>query len=250
MTSVVYHVTSTLALPWIIESGALLPFPNLLRGIGMCTYLWGTVNRRGDKTSLAAIMAAKQKKAWPPQSDRSRLVRFTLPADAFLTWNEVVRASDWTPEQVAELVEQDRVDYGETGQAQWRCCQDPLRLTDVLKTEVRTPAGRWSRIVLDPARLVRTPHHRCCLGYRIGREVFYGVRTQIGSALGLPFYDFRPLSWMDVLLMQPPRQEEDAAVVISDEDRMADQLLVARWEALEAAENEDWHEDGDGWDER
>ena len=61
-----------------------------------------------------------------------QLVRFTLPADAFMSWNEIVRESDWTPAEVAELVEYDQREFDEYGHDLWRCrgtrCGLPMSL--------------------------------------------------------------------------------------------------------------------------
>jgi hypothetical protein len=143
VSKVVYHVSSTLQLPWIVESGELRPYPNEDVGIGHTTFLWATTKRAGigDQTSYGARLTRTKEAAW--QEDLFRLVRFTLPAEGFLTWNETVREEGWTDAAVAELVASDREDCGEDGQDQWRCRAAPLRLAAVLKVEARTYAGRW-----------------------------------------------------------------------------------------------------------
>ena len=113
-------------------------------GIGLTCFLWGTTKRTVDKTSLAAWTVERREMGW--REDLYRLVRFTLPLECFLTWNEVVSMSDWTPEQVATLVEDDVKRLGADGHARWRLRHDPLRLADVLKVEARTYAGRWKPI--------------------------------------------------------------------------------------------------------
>lgn len=50
-------------------------------------------------------------RAW--RNGEFQLVRFTLAADEFFTWSEIVRASNWTPEEVAELIETDQRLYGD-----------------------------------------------------------------------------------------------------------------------------------------
>lgn len=164
----VYHVTSTLQLPWIVESGELRPYPNTLIGIGRTAFLWGTTKRAGDKTAFAARMAEEREVAW--REDLFRLVRFTLPAECFFTWSEIVREEGWTDDEVAKLVASDREHYGEDGQDQWRCRADPLRLGDVLKVEARTYAGRWQPIELDPGRVIRIEGDPDCMGYRLNRR--------------------------------------------------------------------------------
>jgi hypothetical protein len=186
----VYHFTSTLQLPWIVEAGEVRPYPKTLIGIGHITALWGTTKEAGDKTAGAVMTAKKQKLAW--QENLFQLVRFTLPKEYFFTWNEVVSMSDWTPEQVAALVESDRKRFGEDGHAQWRLRHDPLRLADVVKVEAKAYGRGWKPIDLDPGCVDHTddPDH---LGYRLGpRTTLYGVRELLGTVVGLPLYDYRP----------------------------------------------------------
>jgi hypothetical protein len=222
----VYHVTTTLQLPWIIESGELRPYPNKLIGIGHITALWGTTKQAGDKTALAALMAKRRQAGW--RENLFQLVRFTLPGERFFTWNEVVSMSDWTAEQVAALVESDRKRFGEDGQAQWRLRRDPLRLADVVKVEAKAHGRAWKPIDLDPGRIVRTgdPDH---LGYRLGaRKTFYGVRELLGTAVGLPVYDYRP-ACLD--------SDEEADIGFANRRRAAEAAgLEPPWEGWELFE--------------
>ena len=99
----VYHLTNTLHLPWIIESGELRPHTNHLPGVGAVSYHWATANRTGDKTAMAVMVAKDRPLPW--EEDLYRLVRFSLPGDAFLTWTEIIRRDGFTADQVAELVD-------------------------------------------------------------------------------------------------------------------------------------------------
>jgi hypothetical protein len=185
----VYHVTSTLQLPWIVESGELRPYPTRDNGIGDTVFLWGSAKRSGDKTGYAARMAQAKEVAW--REDLFRPVRFTLPAEGFLTWNEIVLRQGWTDDQVAALVAYDRKHHDEDGHDQWHCRADPLPLADVLRAEARTYSGRWRTNDLDPGRIVRTgdPNR---MGYRIGRrKILYAVRELLGTIDGVPIYSYR-----------------------------------------------------------
>ena len=173
MSNQVFHITSTLKLPWIIESGRLRPFTNHLPGVGAITYLWATSNRAGDKTAAGARVAEAREDAW--RDDLFRLVRLTLPADGFFTWDEVIKRENYTDTAVATLHEYDRRKFGEFGQHLWRCRKEPLSLSQVIKAEAKTFRGSWRRISLDQGCLVRTADTEC-LGYRIGRGVHYSVR--------------------------------------------------------------------------
>jgi hypothetical protein len=47
--SKVYHVTTTLQLPWIVESGELRPHPNMDTGIGFTNFLGRRRSAPGTK---------------------------------------------------------------------------------------------------------------------------------------------------------------------------------------------------------
>jgi len=110
---------------------------------------------------------------------------------------------------------------------------DPIRLRDVIKAEARTPAGRWRPIELDAARIVRTRHPNH-IGYRLGREILLAVREQITTALGIPIFDYRPPTMLDMLRVAPVPELQEDAVVLEDDD-LADIAFVARRKAEEAA---------------
>ena len=191
----VFHFTHTAHLPWIIASGELRPNRNDLPGVGPVRYLWGTTNPEGDFTAGPhRLIHGGRNEEW--QAGVFLMVRFTLPADAFMSWNEIVRESDWTPEEVAELVERDHREYGEFGQDLWRCRWDPLRLADVLKVEVcgfedHESEAWWPLDITDRKLLLpsRKPNR---LGVRIGRRRFYSDQfpTEIpGRASYMPWPD-------------------------------------------------------------
>ena len=209
----VYHITSTLKLPWIVVSGELRPYPNRLRGVGDLTYLWATANPAGDKTAMAAIVAAKKGVAW--QDDLFRLVRFTLPSDGFMTWGEVVRQEGITADQVAQMEAWDHQRHGEYGQDMWRCRRGPLPIDQVLKVETRTFSGRWRPLDIEPSRLVRTGNPDC-LGFRVGRGVHYSVRFDSWEALGVTMYGHRPL-YLDSDEIAERRYAERQAAADEDE---------------------------------
>ncbi len=213
----VYHITSTLKLPWIVLSGELRPYPNRLRGVGDLTYLWATSNPAGDKTAMAAIVAANRAAAW--QDDLFRLVRFTLPINGFMTWSEVVRQHAFTADQVAEMESWDQEHYGQCSDM-WRCRRDPLPLDQVLKVETRTYSGRWRPIDISPDSLVRT-RDPACIGFRVGRRVHYSVRFDSWEALGVTMYGHRPL-YLDSDEIAERRYAERQAAADEDEYELSE----------------------------
>ncbi len=99
-------MTDTINLPWILASGELRPTWNSDTGIGRTRFLWGTTSPDGDLTSGPQIrIHGSKEREW--LAGAFHLVRFTLAADEFSTWNEIVQASNWTPEEVTALIEDD-----------------------------------------------------------------------------------------------------------------------------------------------
>jgi hypothetical protein len=192
---VVYHFTDTLALPWIIESGALRPHAKLLVGIGRTdAFVWATTNPAGDKTARAMVVAAGGEPEEALKQNRYRLVRLTLRAKSFRPWAKVVRKEGWTPGQLAELADDDYKRGCEVGyQDQWRVRSTRLPLANVLKAEAKTFAGPWRRIELDPGQVVRTenPNFK---GYRLGRKTLFAMRMPRDDVLvrGDSKYAYRP----------------------------------------------------------
>jgi hypothetical protein len=201
----VYHFTDTINLPWILASGELRPCWMEDVGIGRNRFLWGTTNPEGDYTSGAQrrihghnsdpILALAGMNDW--YAGKFHLVRFTLAADEFFTWNEIVRASNWTPEEVAELIESDRR-QGEHGHDLWRLRHDAVPLSRVLKVETTSyddaDTERWWPLDIRARRrgVLLRPNDPKRKGVKIGSRRFYS--TPISQ--DLQFY----LPWT------PPRQ--------------------------------------------
>jgi hypothetical protein len=191
MMNEIYHTTSTLQLPWIVESGELRPSPNSDTGIGESVLLWGRTKKVEDMTSSAVAATKYRKAAW--REDLFRLVRFALPAEGFLTWKEAVHQQGWTDVAVAEMVADDHRRHGKFNHSRWCCRADPLPLTNVLKVEARRYVGRWQPIELDPGRIVRfrkAPDYR---GYTIGGKTFSARRERSPVIIkGVPLYIYHP----------------------------------------------------------
>ena len=77
---------------------------------------------------------------------QTQLIRFTLPADAFIFWREVVEQfPEWTDH--VERLERSARDIGETNFDNWRCRVDPLPITSALIVEAKSYlSGRWTPI--------------------------------------------------------------------------------------------------------
>jgi hypothetical protein len=186
---VVYHFTTTANLPWILASGALMPTRCVDVGLGVSHFLWGTSDPTGDPTA-----APFRKVHWHDAGDRDcyshghnwysgemRIVRFTLPGNAFLSWRETQQFEGWSPQQIADVIAQDHQDYGVFDHDTWRLRRDPLRLADVLAVEWTSyddrETERWHAIdISDPAKILLPTNRVDLLGVLIGRRAFYSNR--------------------------------------------------------------------------
>lgn len=182
LSAPVYHFTDTINLPWILASGALRPSLISNTGIGMTRFLWGTTNPLGDLTAGPFVRIHNERLAHRWRRGEFHLVRFTLAADEFLTWSEIVHASNWTPEEVAALVEDDQRRYGEYGHKRWRLRRDPIPLHRVLKVETTSfddaETERWWPLDICPRRrggVLLRPNDPKRKGVRIAGKRFYSV---------------------------------------------------------------------------
>jgi hypothetical protein len=227
-SDVVYHYTDTVYLPWILANGELQPsVTDLFPDVTPLRYLWGTTNPLGDYTTrpLRQIHQGGLEEEW--QAGVFDLVRFTLPANAFLSFSEILQFSDWTPEQAAALVEYDRRAYGETGHDMWRCRQDPLRLADVLKVETTSfgdaETERWRPLdIRRPERLLIRSRKPNRLGVRIGRRRFHSNRFERPDRWGSHYC----VPWPEAAVTRAKRLQA------AYEARM-DAAMIARWDAEE-----------------
>jgi hypothetical protein len=117
----VYHFTDTARLPWILHSGVLRAGQNRIGGYP-ADFLWAITDSR-DATSASVGRKGYRKGV-------VRLVRFTLPAEDFEPWREIVRRMpDWTPKHIEALER-----TGNCSPRKWVCRVDPL------------PRSRWIEI--------------------------------------------------------------------------------------------------------
>jgi hypothetical protein len=189
----VFHFTDTINLPWILAGGELRPCWIVDAGIGRNRFLWGTTNPQGDYTSGAqSRIHGSLEREW--RAGVFHLVRFKLAADEFSTCSEIVCASNWTPEEVAELIESDQRLYGEYGHKRWRLRHDPLPLSRVLKVETTSyddaETGRWWPLDIRTRRkgtVVLRPYDLKRKGVRIARRRFYSVPVQPDHQLYRPW---------------------------------------------------------------
>jgi hypothetical protein len=209
---VVYHFASSGNVPWILHKGALTPTMCVDVGIGRTHFLWGTTDPTGDLTA-APFRHLHGDHADDWYASEFHIVRFALPANAFLSWFEVQQFENWTSEEIAALVEADHRQYGEVDHAAWRLRRDPMPLADVVRVDTTSYADReteiwWSLDIHDPTILL--PHHRTdVLGVRIGRRQFFSLRT----VTGIPGLDLVE-TWtveheIDKLIVERLEQQEE-----------------------------------------
>jgi hypothetical protein len=124
MADLVYHFTDTARLPWILRSGELRPGSNKIGELPDPDFLWATTDSRGD------LMASSSLQSEHYRSGRARMVRFTLRADDFEPWREVVsRFPAWKTAHV-EMLER----VAKSSPVTWCCRTEPL------------PRSRWVAI--------------------------------------------------------------------------------------------------------
>jgi hypothetical protein len=190
----VYHISDTIHLPWIIASGELRPGIIKDVGIGLSRFLWGTTNPRGDLTSRPQrrinwpekfggdydpLLIHANQYAW--QAGVFHMVRFTLVAEDFMSLDETVRSgvANWTPEEVAEMIELDQRLYGEFSHKRWRLRHDPLPLSRVLKVETTSyddrETERWHPFDIGAKGVLLRPRDPRRKGVRIAGRAFYSV---------------------------------------------------------------------------
>jgi hypothetical protein len=167
----VYHFTDTARLPWIIESGELQPGKNRIGGYPP-DFLWATLNEVGDRTSSASGKQAL--KLW--RAGITQLIRFTLNADEFGDWRELVnRDPAWTPHHIAQL-EAAAADLGQKDTNSWRCRVAPLPLARALCTEAKSYArGRWITVDATPDSCI-TFEASGARGFVIDGQAYFATR--------------------------------------------------------------------------
>jgi hypothetical protein len=196
MSDVVYHFSSTWKLPWILADGALQPTMCVDVGIGRTHFLWGTTDPTGDLTAAPFRVILRDPAAW--RNGEFLLVRFTLPANAFLSWQETQQFEAWEPDEIAALIESDRLEYGDIDHTTWRLRRDPLSLRDVIKAETTGyddhETETWHPFDFRKAVLFKDGYgsKRDLLGVRIGRRNFMSRRT----STSIPGLDFTN-TWTD-----------------------------------------------------
>jgi hypothetical protein len=244
MSDVVFHYTDSLHLPWILASGELRPSVTTFgyEDNAPLRYVWGTTNPEGDLTAgpLRRIHQGGLEEEW--QAGAFLLVRFTLEANAFLSFAETIRElSDWTPEQAAALIDYDRRVFGETGHDLWRCRHDPVRLRDVLKVETTSYAqvgaylfdgasSQWQPLDISrPERLLIHSRKPNRLGVRIGGRRFHSVRFEYSDRRG----SYYCVPWPEPAVTKAKRAAEAL-------ERRMELAMIRRRERQERYEASQW----------
>lgn len=172
--SVVYHYTDTARLPFILLDGALKPGRNRIGGFPDPEFLWTTTSDAGDRTASASMPALRE--------GRTRLVRFTLPAEAFEPWHAIVaRIPAWTPDYIARL---ERAAVGKSRPQDWRCRLDTLPADRWISIETRSYTDKVWRPLPTPWAVM--PFDEKSYGVQIGAKVY--VSTAVPGPFGSAGY--------------------------------------------------------------
>lgn len=147
-----YHFTTSLHLPWILNAGELQPGrgKSFVAGLPDPDFLWASSDERGEPT------ASGSKRAY--RSGEIQLVRIALDASMFFPWAEArQRHPDWTDEHVRILNESGRI-VGSNPET-WFCRMGSISLSDCPDLEIHTKSfqsGRWAAHTIKPvAPIVR-----------------------------------------------------------------------------------------------
>lgn len=139
----VYHFTSTLHLPWIVDSGELRPS---IHGEDDNHHVWATTRPDGDPTAFPLRPINDLHSAFYSERGQLLIVRFTLPATGFVDWAEVTKTLPRKRRAAWQAFNDIEVKlYGERISKMWRVRRDAVPLKSVLRVDVGAP-GRWSRI--------------------------------------------------------------------------------------------------------
>lgn len=126
----VYHFTTHYHLPWILNSGALLPGKDRTARFPHDDFLWATTNPKGERT---ATMVAND---YAYRSGVCHHVRFTLSVDDFFPWADVrIHHPEWSP-QTIQILNQAAARPGDP--ANWYCRATPLPMDKVIAIDHRS----------------------------------------------------------------------------------------------------------------
>jgi predicted Zn finger-like uncharacterized protein len=161
MTDKVYHFSDTAHLPMILESRKLIPHRDRVMSMPPTTFLWASTVARGEPDAPAVISRTLE---WDHDWECGLLylVRFTLRAEDFAPWTELItKYPRWTPEHV-KLMHGHAISWGGSVDT-WRCRTRSLPLARWLAVEIKPYCGRWQPYDYrnpDPEMIAAVRAHR------------------------------------------------------------------------------------------
>ncbi len=178
MSAAVYHYTDTVRLPWILQAAELQPGRNVLKSRPAPDLLWATAMPIPDKTaagysneSLTALRRGD-----------TRTVRFTLRADDFAVWPQVVAGCPaWTPAMIEAL--EKSAGFRSTPRA-WRGRIYPLPRSAWLSVETRSIADpTWVPLDPDAELIDLSIEGGPALGVQIGDYAYMSGKVPMPSGV-------------------------------------------------------------------
>jgi hypothetical protein len=174
VSDVVYHISNTMRLPWIVAAGELRPSK-----AAPIDFLWASTNPRGDRTACFNDLGRSRDELYETPGT-VELVRWTLPATGFIPWREIKRLSlGFTKQEIESLERSAREDWGEHGVDKWRLRLDPLPLSTVIKVEVPWQ-GRWTPVEATLENCIELGDSGDVMGFDTGLMIFYSWRLDDG----------------------------------------------------------------------
>ncbi len=187
MNRVVYHFTTTCALPRILRSGELRPATYDLRlsevfHDNLRDFLHVTTREEGEPTASGWLGSVGKQQY---REGTIRRVRFTLDAADFEPWRQVyARYSGWTPERMEGLEQVARANGHRSTEGVWLCRADPLPLSKVIAVHTRSYLGHgWEPFDFASAEVFEATTDNPqpgvdCLAVEIGGKIYASECTK------------------------------------------------------------------------
>lgn len=144
-----YHYTSTIQLPWIVDAGEIRPgtagrceFEGL-PGLGL---VWATANPNGAYSASAFGRTSEYNGRTAYKDGKVWAVRFTLDRAGFQHWPEaVVDDPAWTEDVIKRFNATSQCD----NPRDWWTCKGTVERCNWLAIHVRSYTSPWTEITLD-----------------------------------------------------------------------------------------------------
>jgi hypothetical protein len=176
----VYHFSGSPVLPYVLRDGELRPFVS-----GASKVVWATTNPHSSAASSAFVDMPKE---------ATRLVRFTLPADEFGPWREVLEGEAGWSKQNIEAMERLGLALHDDPDS-WCVRVAALDLFDEIEPVIETRdwgSAEWNRIV-DGVKIYNLPMDGGVQGIELAGRVYLSRKNiELGGKIKFDIWPSRP----------------------------------------------------------